>query len=254
MRYLGGKHRQGKAIAEHVMHVWEPGMAYYEPFCGALGSSTRVVQAMSKASTKRLRVHLSDHHEALISMWRAVMLDGWVPPKSVSEAAYKKVKARRVLTDPLTGFCGHGLSFAGMWFGVYARSKTKPVNYATAACRGVLLKAGILTAAGVDAPKLLDYRKVRPSGAVMYLDPPYANGYQSGGKKPFDHEEYWRYASDMTRKNIVLATEFTAPDGWLRVFDWGDTVSKHYSSLGPGTKVESIFVHVSQAHLFTETV
>ena len=101
MNYMGGKHRQGPAIAKVIKTLLSPGCYYFEPFCGALGSAHRVAQILPE----RVTMHLSDVNEPLINMWKAA-LDGWVPPDVVTNDEYDRVKLIRDPTDPMTAYCG----------------------------------------------------------------------------------------------------------------------------------------------------
>lgn len=249
MNYMGGKARQGPKIAEFVMKVWKPGMGYYEPFCGALGAAHRVVQKMIDAGAEKPEIHLSDINESVINMWQAVF-NGWMPPEVVTEATYNEVKGVRDPKDPMTAFCGHGVSFGAKWFGGYARDGKGKTNFALNSRKSTLLKLGVMSKANVTF-QTTPFNNIRPTGAVLYLDPPYAGRTKAHGHSvPFDHDIFWRYAEEMTKVNVVLVTEFIAPDDWVRVYSWGDTVVRHYSGKPSDGTNESIFVHESQLHLF----
>jgi len=87
---------------------------------------------------------------------------------------------------------------------------------------------------------------------VIYLDPPYAGRAKVYGVD-FDHGPFWEYALDLVGlDNTVLVTEFTAPEGWVAIHSFGDTVVRHYNSKGKDGTVESIYVHESQLGLFDD--
>ena len=243
MNYMGGKHRQGPKIAEFVTRALKPGMSYYEPFCGAMGVAYRVIPAAAKAGLEIPIIGLSDVNESVITMWRRA-LGGWVPPDVVSEETYRAVKSVRDPSDPMTAYCGFGMSFGSKWFGGYARNGSGR-RFAINASRSTLLKASVLL-------KACDYREVKPSNAVIYLDPPYAGRTKAHGVD-FDHGPFWEYASDpVGLGNAVLVTEFTAPEGWAAIHSFGDTVVRHKDSKGKDGTVESIYVHESQLGLFDD--
>lgn len=54
MRYMGGKMRQGKIIAQHVKRVLGPFQHYVEPFCGALGVATNIGRAFCSPTSPEL--------------------------------------------------------------------------------------------------------------------------------------------------------------------------------------------------------
>ena len=82
MRYRGGKHRQGKKIAEIICASGVPSF-YIEPFCGAMGSAHRVAE-LALSRDANISMLLSDAHSALVTMWQAI-LAGWQPPTMITE-------------------------------------------------------------------------------------------------------------------------------------------------------------------------
>lgn len=237
MRYMGGKHRQSKALAE-IIGRRHMGASYYEPFCGALGSAEKVAPYMGISS-------LSDASEPLINFWRAMML-GWEPPDTVSEETYARYAARRHTPDaqdPMTAYCGYAMSFGGKWFGGLARcERGKHQQMAQkAAC---VRKAKVMVENAVRL-ECADYRDVVnkiAAGAVVYLDPPYASGtIAHHTAKRFDHSEFWRLARDLSGRAYVYVSEFTAPPGWVPVHVWGDTVVRHGAQATPD-KSEALYV------------
>jgi DNA adenine methylase len=236
MNYMGGKHRQGPAIAKMVQKVLKPNDHYFEPFCGAMGSAHQVAKILPTGVT----MNLSDVNVSLIEMWKSV-LAGWTPPDVVSNDEYDRIKAIRDPNDPMTAYCGYGMSFGGKWFGGYARNGVG-TNYELNASRSALLKASVLL-------KASPYDQIDGIG-VWCLDPPYAGRTKAHGVK-FDHVKFWDWTRNLVNEgNRVLVTEFVAPKDFVPVHSWGDTVTRHYSSKGADGTNECIFVHESQASLF----
>jgi DNA adenine methylase len=232
MNYMGGKHRQGSKIAETIRPHLYTGCNYFEPFCGALGAAYRVAEVLPPGVT----MYLSDVNQALITMWQAV-LDGWVPPDVVTESTCQRVKSIKDPSDPMTAYCGYGMSFGSKWFGGYARNGIG-TNYALNAQRSTLLKAKVLL-------KAQNYRDVKGNG-IYYLDPPYFGRTKAHGVE-FNHDEFWEYARSLVaRGNKVFVTEFVAPDDFVPVHKFGDTVVRHYSSKGADGTCEAIFMHRNQ--------
>jgi DNA adenine methylase len=237
MNYMGGKYRQGPKIADFILKRVDPETPYYEPFCGAMGVASRIVPHLKGF------IQLSDLNEPLINMWRAV-IGGWVPPDVITEETYQYYKNTRNPEDPMTAYCGFGMSFGGKWWGGYARNSTG-CNFAIIAKRSTLLKASMLLKSKF---KLVccDYLDVKPIGATIYLDPPY-NGRTNAYGVSFDHQTFWEYARGLVAEgNQVFLTEFDAPDDWVRVFNFGNTVVGHYAGKPKDGTCESIFMHRSQ--------
>jgi DNA adenine methylase len=238
MRYMGGKHRQSKAIAKaiHSKHVGEP---YCEPFCGALGSAEKVAPHMGSVS-------LSDASLPLVMFWNAV-LDGWEPPDLVSEETYAKYAERRHdpdVYDPMSAYCGYAMSFGGKWYGGLARSNHTDRSQ-RAQKKACLRKAAALRS-HVKAINNLDYREALrgiPDNVVVYLDPPYfSRTVAHHTARGFDTSEFWRIAEALARTNYVYVSEFVAPEGWIPVHVWGDTVVRHGVKTNEGNASEALFI------------
>ena len=259
MNYLGGKFRQGRRIAQLVASVMSGTKAYIEPFCGAMGSSSRVCEMLagSTDAAKPEQVWLSDQHPALITTWQ-YLLRGWLPPDVVTEEMYLQCNRNRDDQDPLTAYVGFGMGFGGKYFGGFARSErgapsSDNERRSIVLREAVLRKAAALRSVGADvaAHGYLAY-----DGQVettMYLDPPYA-GRTKQSKFTFDHDQFWDFARRMSRSNIVLVSEFTFPDDFVSVLNFGDTVVRHHSSTtkGDGTQ-EHMVMHNSLVDLMRST-
>lgn len=231
MNYMGGKHRQGPKITKFILERVNPEIPYFEPFCWAMGVAYRIVPHLSGP------VHLSDSNEALVNMWKALFA-GWEPPDIISEETYQHHKKIRDPKDPMTAYCGYGVSFGGKWWGGYARNGVG-TNFALNTKRSTLLKADF---------KILccDYREIKPTESVVYLDPPYAGRVKAYGVN-FDNSRFWEYAEELVQfGNQVFVTEFTAPEPWRRMFDFGNTVVGHHGGKSKDDTCESIFIHRSQ--------
>jgi DNA adenine methylase len=249
MNYIGGKHKQGAAIARIIRPYLKGGSLYIEPFCGAMGSASALAKILDPSLG--VRMTLSDSHEALITLWRSVQA-GWIPPTEVSEELYYQHKAVQDPTDPLTAFIGFGCSFGGKYFGGYKRNykggalpTVGPIRRGACSCSRDLVLRRIETLKSHN-PVILcsDYRHFKDTvGAVFYLDPPYINGTKQS-KFTFDHDEFWDFARKLSVNNHVFITEFEAPDDFIPIYSFGDTVVRHHSAIESkkGLKNEQIFV------------
>ena len=199
MRYLGGKQRLGRTIAEYVQLILDlDGLTTYcEPFCGMLGVGRRV-----RAPVRIFR----DIHPDLVLLLRAVR-DGWAPPSTLTESEYKILRA----ADPsaLRGFAGFACSFGGKWFAGYARDATG-LNYAAGQSQSAVKMAPDLAGAVIN----WGHYSRSPAADLTYCDPPYAGTTPYKGTPPFDHGQFWAWVHD--RRGVVLVSEYTAP-AWMEV-------------------------------------
>jgi len=219
MRYMGGKSRQAKHLAEIINAYASTATAYYEPFLGG-GSVFELV------APKVPRPFASDVHPDLMLMWQA-LLDGWQPPEAVSREEYAELKSAE--PSALRGFVGFGCSFGGKWFGGYATSRGD--DYCGAALRGALRKTAAMREGGARLA-LRSYADIDPEpGALIYCDPPYAGTTKYTGIDAFDHGGFWDRVVDWAIAGAtVLISEYDAPAGPVCV--WQNAAKK---SLSKGT-------------------
>lgn len=206
MQYLGGKSKIRFQLANLISERLN-GRNYFEPFTGGGWVLQEVV------AKKRFA---SDYNKALIAMYQELQR-WWMPPDFISEEEYQKLKEKQDHEDPLTAFVGFGCSFAGKWFGGYARSKGKDC-YASTTKRSLLKQL----------PKILDvkfnsasYDTYSPKGVLVYCDPPYANttGYTGTGR--FDNNRFWDVMREWSKDNTVLISEYSAPEDFQCVLEVG---------------------------------
>jgi len=229
MRYLGGKARTAKPIAQFLMNLREDGQSYWEPFVGAGWVLSRIHSGERYAS---------DFSLPLISMWSA-LVNGWTPPTHVSEAEYANA---RLLpdTNPLKAFVGFGCSFSGKYFGGYARDNTGR-NYARNAHNSIMKKVNEI---GTDANFFnADFMNTNSpqSNMLVYCDPPYKNttGYSTG---EFDHAAFWdKCLSLSTEGNTVVVSEYEAPEPFECVLEIATKTDMREKS-GRSKRTEKLFV------------
>lgn len=85
-----------------------------------------------------------------------------------------------------------------------------------------------------------DYSQfIGTKNAVIYCDPPYQNttGYISS--KGFNHEDFWEFIRNLSKDNIVLVSEETAPEDFTVV--WEKTVLRSINASVKSNSVEKLF-------------
>ena len=231
MRYFGGKQRISSRLAEILIPLAAQRGTYVEPFVGGAAVMSVVPAPVRIAS---------DSNVALITMW-AALASGWRPPEYVSEAAYADIKAAADPEDPLTAFVGFGVSFAGKWFGGYARGGVGR-NYAANAASSLRKKMrgleGVWWKAG-------DYRDCpTPRHAVIYCDPPYAGTTQYGAVAPFSWPEFWAWClAKHAAGNAVFVSEYAAPETFRAVLTIPVKTDIRTTANGKEPRLEKLFVH-----------
>lgn len=236
MRYMGGKGRIAKRLAEVMLELSDKRGVYVEPFLGGGAVAEQMVGHFETA-------HLSDAHPDLILMWEAVANQGWEPPTEVSEDHYKAL--RHAAPSPERGFVGMGGSFGGKWFGGYARggfqSNGQPRNHQAESARAVKRIAKRIEGSNVYVADFTQLPSV-PEAPVIYCDPPYA-GTTTYSTAPFDHEHFWAKATEWSDAGAhVFVSEYEAPEGWVSVWEQPLKVQANRGDSDRHTALERLFV------------
>lgn len=202
MQYFGGKARIGKHIVEYLQSIRKENQTYIEPFVGA-------GWVMSLMDGERYGY---DKHPYLIAMYREIQ-NGWKPPTNLTKEEYEQAKNGEY-PNYLTGFIGFGCSFAGKWFGGYARSGDR--NYCLNAHNSIMKKMETMQDVEFECK---DYLDLKPEGTLIYCDPPYQGTTQYGKiVGDFDSEQFWNKVREWSKNNTVVVSEYNAPDDFEAVW------------------------------------
>lgn len=210
MRYMGSKGKYAKHIVPILMDGHDQSKPYVEPFVGG-GNLFSEVPADIKWG--------NDTAEYAVALLRGLS-KGWEPPETLSETEYYQIKEDPHGYDPaLVGFAAYCCSYAGKFWGGYARGNTakgEPRNFAAEQARNLEKQRKGLLASKFTNLNYLEMG-IQP-GSTVYCDPPYANttGYQGS----FDHKVFWQWCDELVDKGCrVFVSEYTAPIGWLEVWE-----------------------------------
>lgn len=204
MQYFGGKAKIAKYIVPYLEGVRKENQIFVEPFVGG-------ANIVSQMSGKRKAY---DFNEYLIEMYKGVQ-NGYELPDELTEDEYKYVKEHKDEDKVLTGFVGFGCSFAGKWFGGYARNKQNH-NYCKASKNSLLKKMSKMSDVEFDWN---DYKSLFLSNCLIYCDPPYANTTKYTGVPDFDTQEFWNVMREWSKNNDVYISEYEAPDDFEAVLE-----------------------------------
>jgi DNA adenine methylase len=209
MRYLGGKSKIRKQIANYLKIIRKPNQPYWEPFVGG----GWVLMEMSGQP-----IYASDKNEALIFMWRKLQ-QGWQPPSTLTEETFNEIR-RGGFDAALTAFASIGCAFAGKWGAGYAKEgKRGECNFADVAKRSLANKL-----AQMDAPFFFvsDFLSGWPPDyeCLIYCDPPYRGTEKHSITGPFDSDQFWdRVRQLQARGHTVVVSEYQAPSDFICVLE-----------------------------------
>lgn len=202
MRYFGGKQRISNILGDYINTV-SNNQFYYEPFVGGCN----IVPMLKHFDG----YFCSDANIDLIYLYNALK-DGWLPPDHLSVEEYKLIKLAK--PSALRAFVGFGCSYAGKWFGGYAKDKTGR-NYCLNAKNSLLKR--------LDAIKKCEFScrnfdSFYPKDSLIYCDPPYSGTSGYGYfKTKFNHVYFWEVVRRLSKQNTVLVSEYEAPDDFNAV-------------------------------------
>jgi len=254
VQYFGGKAKLAPKIVPVLQAYADTHAGYWEPFCGALNTFSKVEHTNKVAS---------DACGPLIALYHHVKSGGELP-LVVTEEDY--ARAKRGDCEPwYQAFVGFGCSFAGKWFGGYARgghgadAKTAASslgkkfgrNYAANAVSSLEKKRASMQAATfIHMPydNILMSVDCEDEGMIVppwliYCDPPYAGTTGYGAvKEKWDANAFWIWAQRQATKHTVLVSEYTCPVPHELVASWSHrTEIRTHKSGNQNSRVEKLF-------------
>lgn len=228
MQYFGGKTKVSNQIVDYLESVRKENQIYIEPFVG--GSII-----CSKMSGKR---KASDYNEYLIEMYKAVQC-GYELPEEVTKEQYDYIKNNKDENKALTGFVGFGCSFAGKWFGGYARQKG--YNFANGSKRSLLKKMKTMQDVVFEHKNYKEWIGI--NGALIYCDPPYNDTTQAYGTGEFDTKQFWETIRILSKDNDVYVSEYEAPDDFECVLEIPTKTIIRDGNDKVSYRIEKLFTH-----------
>lgn len=229
MKYMGSKNRIAKYIIPIILSMRESNdQIYVEPFVGG-------ANVIDKIPGKRIG---ADTNKYLIAFYQSI-LDGWVPPKEVSEQEYKSVKNNLSdYDDNIIGYVGFAMSYGGKFFGGYRRDTLGARNYSDEAFRSYEKQlSGLVGINFVHASyEDLDI----PKKSIIYCDPPYKGTTCYMSK--FDNEKYYawlRYQKKLG--HTVICSEYVMPEDFKIV--WAKEITSSLTrDSGSKKGIEKLFI------------
>lgn len=235
MKYMGSKARLSKDISPIINKLIEDNniKIYIEPFVGGANMIEHI-----RCDT---RIGI-DNNNYLISLWND-LIDGWNPPREMSRELYNNIKDNKEsYGESLVAVAGFCATYNAKWFGGYAGRVTTKIgtirDYYDEAVRNIIKQRDNL----LDVRFIhKSYNELNVKGAVIYCDPPYQGTTQYGTSKDFNHDEFWNKVREWSKNNIVLVSEYNAPDDFKCIYEKTLTTTLDKNSRKKDT--EKLFIH-----------
>lgn len=202
MQYFGGKQRIVKDIVPVLKeYIKNKDMKFIDAFCGSSKVSIEMVKTIPE-----INIEAYDLNNYLINMFNGLK-KGWIPPSLITKEEYTKIKSNKDTNKALTGFVGFGCSFAGKWFGGYAKNNSGR-NYAETAQRSLINDVKFIKNINYEAKNFFN---LISNDNLIYCDPPYKGTTAYGFVGNFDNNKFWNKVRELSLNNIVIVSEYEAP-------------------------------------------
>ena len=233
MKYVGSKTRIAKDISTILNNiiVKENINTYIEPF---VGGSNMIEHIKCKHKFGY------DNNEYLIAFWQEIQKE-WNPLADItmSKEFYTQVKDNKdSYPKHIVALCGLCATYNAKWFGGYAGIVHTKIdtyrNYYDEAVRNVLKQKEFIADVSYDCKS---YEDIDIKGALIYCDPPYEG--TTKYKDDFDHKAYWSWVRKMSKDNIVLCSEYQAPEDFECI--WTKELTTTLDKSSRSKAVEKLF-------------
>lgn len=191
---------------------------WWEPFVGGANMIDKV-----PTKFKRIGSDINAHTiQALIGIRDFVN----ILPENVSEEDYNKLKGS--CPDPITSWIRFVCSYGGKFENGYARQGNN-LKYRSTPCEEGLRNAQKQShkLQGIDFLNLSYEEMGHHEGWLIYCDPPYKN-VTSYKTEIFDHEKFWNWCREMSKKNLVFISEYSAPEDFKCI--WSGDIKTNFAS------------------------
>ena len=209
MRYHGGKSKSGRRLSGIIQEIIDenPGIkTYCEPFCGACGIITHLVEP-----NKHLEFLAGDQNQSMIMLFTSLN-NGFEPDiENISKERYEELKGDGT-SSAEKGFLGHVMSFSGLYFCVYAESLRSRLPNAK---RNIIKRGETLRRVTFSHGNYDQYSHL--TNTLFMLDPPYkminSRYYDEKNKKlSFNSEQFFGWCKMMAepcKNNIIIINEMS---------------------------------------------
>lgn len=214
IKYIGSKARISKQITSIINKLIADNNinTYIEPFVGGANVVDKI-QCKNKIC--------GDNNEYLIALWKSLQ-QGYQPLEFISREEYYNIKLNKdSYTKEVVALCGILASYNGNWFrayGGYSPTKTgKDRNYYAEGVRGLMKQVPKISDVDFRFCDYKDFSNVK--NTLIYCDKPYENTDKCYSDKSFDHNKFWEWVRHMSENNIVIVSEFNAPNDFTCIWE-----------------------------------
>ena len=239
MKYTGSKARISVEISSIINEIIEEKdiKTYIEPFVGG-GNLIENIVCEKKIG--------SDNNKYLIALWKYLLKNGFEDiPIFISKEEYKKVKENKdsgMFPDWYVGLCGICASYNGNWFSSYGAVAIRKKNgkieeYYKQSLRGIVKQINKLKDVNFVCGDYTEFSE--SNNSFIYCDPPYLKNIKTYNSREFNHEVFWEWVRKMSKTNVVLVSEYSAPNDFKII--WEKQLAKTFPNQKGKSPTEKLF-------------
>ena len=222
MKYMGSKARFKKELLPIILRNRKVNQWYVEPFAGGMNMIDGVMG-------NRIA---SDNNKYLIAMWNGIK-KGIIYPPEIGKSLYdlardvfngreKRFEHLMNMTDDIVGWIGFMASANGRFFegGYSGKSNTKigtVRDYIAESIRNIKKQIPLM----IDVNFICsEYNQLEiPEDSIIYCDIPYKGTKQYSTSKGFNHNQFWDWVRDKSKKHQIFVSEYNAPEDFECVWE-----------------------------------
>lgn len=242
MKYIGSKNKISKQIVPILQKYIDENniKSYIEPFVGGANIIDKIECESRRAN---------DIETLLVELFkRCLSDDNFLDslPELPSREHYFNVRDNPnnysiAYRAAILYFASYNSRINGGCYGAYANTKEgKMRNYFQEAKKN--LKKQIPFLKDVSFTNL-DYQKLKIERSLVYCDIPYEKCYYRDkvyNKDGFSHKEFWGWTREQSKNNIVIVSEYNAPDDFDCI--WEQEIKTHMNNVKHQKRVEKLFI------------
>ena len=162
-------------------------------------------------------------------------------PSTITKEEYNRVKNNKEdYEDWYVGLLGFMCSYNSKWFGGFnnnIQTKQGVRNYAEESIRGLIKQSHLLKDIVFNC---CDFRYIKDiENFVIYCDIPYKNTTKYA-TLDFPYEEFYSWCRKMSKNNIVICSEYNAPDDFDCI--WSKELTTTLDKNSRSKAVEKLFM------------
>lgn len=238
MVYQGSKNKTAKYLIPIINNIISKNnIEYFFDMCMGGGN----LSANPKYKLNVSNIYGVDNNKYLIALLKKVQFSN-IEYFSVTKEEYNNIKYNKnKYEDWYVGYVGFLQSFGSKFFDGYINSSIKGRNRVREMYNNLMKQKECFKDIKLLYKDIfnIDYNKF-PKNSLIYFDPPYSNTTKYHSK--FDNDKFWELVTELSKKFIVLVSEFNAPNDFESI--WCKEKLSTLSLDGNYKKeVEHLFIH-----------